>query len=171
MAGWPVRTGYVDQAQRQNNQALRKKLSRAVPQFTNYTGGDMTTSSTSYVNVVSGSDTVRESIAATPGDIVQLNVSSRWSAAATVKRLDAMTTGGSHYISGGSSTTTGVAAWGGLSGAIQVIGGSVYYVVHADAVVNGVVTFTLRAKMNSAVSGVLSASDPILQFGVKNHGQ
>ena len=131
------------------------------------TAGDFTTSSTTYVDVTG----MNVSLAAVAGDLFEIGVSGRWSASATVKRLDAQCTTSGNYCSGGTGTTTGVAAWGGTTGVTFPVGGSIFYTVVSGDIATGSVAVKLRAKCSSATSSTIDASDPPLHFWVKNHGQ
>lgn len=130
------------------------------------TAGDVSTSSTSYVDVTGMTATV----AAKAGDWLQISASGRWGNQAVTKRMDAIMQTSSNYASGDGSGGLGVAAWGGITGQTAEFGGSVFYQVVSGDISGGNVEVRLRMKMSSGTSGTVSGTSPILEMTVRNCG-
>lgn len=147
--GFPVSDEWIAQV-RDNFEAL-KPLSDGKTR----SSGNITVTSTSYVNVDTALDIT---VMADPGDVLYIGVSGRWQDEAPRGDLDVFTVVGGFPVNSCSGSTDGASAWIGATNAFTSIGGAIRYVVQPADISAGAVTLRLRVKLGSGGSKVLRAN-------------
>jgi hypothetical protein len=139
-----------------------------------YTAGDVTLNSTTWANVGGPADLV---LAASTGDVIEVNFSARFDNGAVQTHLDVVTmVGGSpvnSFANAGATTagTQGIISWTGFSGQFASIGGAFYYKLVSGDISSNTVTLRLRYQTASATNRTLYANANYAQvFFARNHG-
>ncbi len=144
-------------------------------EYAHRTAGNVTTNSTTWANVDTGTDLV---LSASTGDVLHVTLSAgAFGTEAVTLNLTAMSIVAGSPVNDfatattPSNTTNGVSAWRAASGSPANFGGGIMYSVQAGDISGGTVTVRLRYRSASATNRVLTASDPALVFMCSNIGQ
>lgn len=140
----------------------RYKLARS-HKFATRTSGDVSITTTSYMDVDTGIDIV---LAAQVDDVIEVGATLRWAASTVYSFMDVATIVSAtpvNYLSGAGSSGEGIPSWfgdGGASGMNLWAGGGTRYKIVTGDLSSGYVTLRLRAKVNTS-SRLLKANSTV----------
>lgn len=118
------------------------------------TAGNVSTSSTSFVDIDTALDIV---LTAAAGDWLEIGVNGLWSNQGVFGRMEAFTWVSAAPVNGVSGASNGVPGWLGVANGFTVVGAPILYTVQAGDVSSGTVTLRFRYKVDSASSKTLHA--------------